>query len=178
MLIVGFGRIGTRLASRAIALEMNVLVYDPFVAADMVRARGCTPVADLDAALPGADFVSLHCPKKPDTVGLFDAARLANMKRSAFLINTARGGIVDEPALHAALVAGTLAGAGLDVYETEPAPTDNPLMHLPNVISAPHMAGVSREALDRMSATAVRNILSVIDGNPARENVINAEVLG
>jgi D-3-phosphoglycerate dehydrogenase len=177
LLILGFGRIGTRLAARALALEMTVLVYDPFAAPDAIAARGCTKVPDLDAALPRADFVSIHCPKKPDTVGLINAARLARMKPTAFLVNTARGGIVDEDALYDALAAGRLAGAGLDVFAQEPTPADNKLLSLPNVIAAPHMAGVTQEALDRMAINTVRNLLSVIDGAPVRENVVNREVL-
>jgi D-3-phosphoglycerate dehydrogenase len=178
VLIVGFGRIGTRSARRCQAMEMNVLVYDPYVPAAAISAAGCKPVADLDAALPAADFVSIHCPKTPETVGMFNAARLARMKATAYLVNTARGGIIDEAALHAALTSGKLAGAGLDVFREEPTPTDNPLLKLPNVISAPHMAGVTRESLDRMSLQTARNILSVFDGAPIRDNVINKEVLG
>jgi D-3-phosphoglycerate dehydrogenase len=178
VLIVGFGRIGTRSAKRCQAMEMNVLVYDPYMPAATITAAGCEPVGDLDVALPRADFVSIHCPKTPETVGMFNAARLARMKPSAYLVNTARGGIIDEPALHAALTSGKLAGAGLDVFEQEPTPTNNPLLQLANVISAPHMAGVTREALGRMSEQTARNVLSVFDGAPIRDNVINKEVLG
>ena len=125
-----------------------------------------------------ADFITIHCPKTPETVGLFNAARLAKMKRSAFLVNTARGGIVDEKALYDALKANRIAGAALDVFDQEPTPQDNPLLTLPNFIAAPHVAGVTREAVDRMAIVAVQNILSVLDGKPNRENVINKEVLG
>jgi D-3-phosphoglycerate dehydrogenase len=177
LLIVGFGRIGTRIAKRCLAMEMNVQVYDPYVPADAVRSAGCTPVADLDAALPHADFVTLHCPKTPETKGMFNAARLARMKSSARLINTARGGLVDEAALHAALAAEKLAGAGIDTFDREPPLTDNPLFTLTNVIVAPHMAGNSRESLDRKAVTVVRNLLSVLDGKPNREYVVNPEVL-
>ena len=177
VLIVGFGRIGTRSAKRFGAMEMNVLVYDPHVDAGAIKAAGCEPVSDLDAALPRADFVSIHCPKTPETVNLFNAARLARMKPTAYLVNTARGGIIDEPALYQALTSGKLAGAGLDVFELEPTPVENALLKLPNVISAPHMAGVTREALTRMGLQTMRNILSVFDGAPLRENVINKEVL-
>ncbi len=177
VLIVGFGRIGTRSAKRFQAMEMNVLVYDPYKPAGEIKAAGCEPVADLDAALPRADFVSIHCPKTPETVGMFSAARLHRMKATAYLVNTARGAIIDEPALYEALTTGKLAGAGLDVFEQEPTPGDNPLLKLPNVISAPHMAGVTRESLDRMGLQTARNILSVLDGSPIRENVINKEVL-
>jgi D-3-phosphoglycerate dehydrogenase len=178
VLVIGFGRIGTRTAKRCQAMEMNVLVYDPYVAADAIKAAGCEPVADLDATLSRADFVTLHCPKTPDTTGLFDAARIARMKPSAYLINTARGGIVVEAALHDALVAGKLAGAGLDVFEAEPPPLGHALFELPNVIIAPHVAGVTREALDRMGAQTARNMLSALDGEPIRANVVNAEILG
>ena len=177
-LIVGFGRIGTRTAKRCLGMEMTVLVYDPYVPAESVVAAGCEPAADLDAALARADFVTIHCPKTPETLGMFDAARLRRMKPTAYLVNTARGGIIEEAALHAALSAGRLAGAGLDVFALEPAATDNPLFKLPNVVTAPHMAGVTVEAVARMAFVAVRNILSVFDGQPIRENVINQEVLG
>jgi D-3-phosphoglycerate dehydrogenase / 2-oxoglutarate reductase len=178
VLIVGFGRIGTRTAKRCLAMEMNVLVYDPYKSAADIKAAGCEPLADLDAGLPRADFVSIHCPKNPETVGMFNAARLKLMRPTAYLINTARGGIVDEPALHAALVSGKLAGAGLDVFEQEPPPAGHSLLNLPNVIMAPHVAGVTREAVDRMSEQTARNILSALDGAPIRQNVINQDVLG
>jgi len=177
VLIVGFGRIGTRTARRCLAMEMRVLVYDPYRSADDIRTAGCEPVSDLDAALPQADFVSLHCPKTRETIGLFDADRLGRMKPTAYLINTARGGIVVESALYDALVNDRIAGAGLDVFEQEPPPLGHALFALPNVVIAPHVAGVTREALDRMGLQTARNILSVLDGNPIRDNVINQGVL-
>ncbi|UZE47026.1 hydroxyacid dehydrogenase [Rhodopseudomonas sp. P2A-2r] len=178
VLIVGFGRIGSRMAKRCLAMEMTVLVYDPYKTADEIEAAGCVAVSDLDAALARADFVTLHCPKTPETTGLIDASRLARMKPTAYLINTARGGIVVEAALHDALVSGKLAGAGLDVFEQEPPPLGHALFDLPNVIIAPHVAGVTREALDRMGEQTARNMLSVLDGEPIRQNVINVDVLG
>jgi D-3-phosphoglycerate dehydrogenase len=178
LLIVGFGRIGTRVAKRTLAMEMNVLVYDPYVTPAAIRAAGCEPVTDLDAALPRADFVTIHCPKTPETTGMFNLARLKRMKPTAYLVNTARGGIVDETDLHAALTSGVIPAAGLDVLDREPPDPDNPLLKLPNVITAPHMAGVTRESIDRMAVQAVRNALSVFDGAPIVENVVNPEVLG
>jgi D-3-phosphoglycerate dehydrogenase len=178
VLIIGFGRIGTRTAKRCLAMEMNVLIYDPYKPAADIKAAGCEPVSGLDAALPRADFVSIHCPKNPETVGMFNAARIRLMKPTAYLVNTARGGIVDEKALHQALMSKKLAGAGLDVFEQEPPPSDNPLLTLQNVITAPHVAGVTREAVDRMSEQTARNILSALDGTPIRQNVINQDVLG
>src|ERR1700745_4205156 len=109
---------------------------------------------------------------------MFNAARLKRMTATAYLVNTARGGIIDEPALHDALVSGKLAGAGLDVFEQEAAPIGHSLFELPNVIIAPHVAGVTREAVDRMSEQNARNILSALDGDPIRQNVINQDVLG
>lgn len=178
VLVVGFGRIGTRTVKRCVAMEMHVQVYDPFKTAAEISAAGAEPVTDLDAALPRADFVSIHCPKSPETIGLFNAARLARMKPTSFLINTARGGIVDETALHTALTSGKLAGAGLDVFAQEPPPSDNPLFKLANVITAPHVAGVTREAQDRMSLQTAKNILSAFDEQPIHDNVVNKEVLG
>jgi len=176
VLIIGFGRIGTRTAKRCLGMEMRVLVYDPYVSADAIRARGGEPVTDLDEALARADFVTIHCPKTPETLAMMNATRLARMKPTAYLVNTARGGIIDEPALQAALRDGKLAGAGIDVFEREPTALDHPLLKLPNVLVAPHVAGVTRESVDRMAMTAVRNLLSVLDGKPNRENAINPEV--
>jgi len=176
LLVVGFGRIGTRTSRFCLALGMNVLVYDPYVRGAVIEGAGYTPVNDLDAALGRADFVTIHCPKNDETRGMFNAARLARMKSTAYLVNTARGGIIDEKALHAALTSGKLAGAGLDVFETEPVPADNPLLKLPNVITAPHMAGVTKESVERMGVTTITNMLDVLDGKPNLENVINREI--
>ncbi len=176
VLILGFGRIGTRTARRCLGFDMTVLVYDPFVDGAKIAAAGCEAVADLDAALPRADFLTIHCPKSPATVDLIDAVRLAKMKRGAFLVNTARGGIVNEPALYEALESGQIAGAGLDVFDMEPTPVDNKLLSLGNVIASPHMAGVTAEAVQAMAVATARNILSVLDGEPNRDNTINPEV--
>lgn len=178
VIIVGFGRIGTRQAKRCNGFEMNTQVFDPYVDPAKITAAGCTPITDLDAALPGADFVTIHCPKNPETVNMFNAARFAKMKKGAFIVNTARGGIINEPDLYAALTSGHIAGAGLDVFEQEPTPLDNPLLTLNNVISSPHMAGVTLEAMAAMAEATARNILGVLDGTPNVENAINPEVFG
>ena len=177
MLVVGFGRIGSRVVRRALAMEMDVKVFDPYVSPADIKAAGATPVARLDDALPSVDVLTLHCPRTPETTGMINAKRLALLKPSALLINTARGGIVDEAALFDALSKGTIAGAGLDVLEQEPPPADHPLFKLDNVVFAPHMAGVTREALERMSIVCAENVLSVFDGRPIAANVINKEVL-
>jgi D-3-phosphoglycerate dehydrogenase / 2-oxoglutarate reductase len=176
VLVIGFGRTGTRVAKRCLAMEMNVIVYDPYVPAESVRTAGYEPVSDLDSVLPRADFVTIHCPRTAETVGMFGTARLQRMKKTAYLVNTARGGIIDEAALHAALTGGTIAGAGIDVLDAEPPPPDHPLLELKNVVTSPHMAGVTRESIDRMAVQAACNVLSVFDGKPIRENAVNPEV--
>lgn len=176
VLVIGFGRIGTRFVKRALAFEMRVLVYDPYVPAEVICAAGAEPVTDLDIAVAQADFITVHCPKNTETIDMFDAARLSRMKPTAYIVNTARGGIINERALADALAANKIAGAGIDVFEQEPAPTDHPLLRLTNCVVAPHMAGVTKEAMDRMAIAAVNNILSVLDGNPIKENAVNPEV--
>ncbi len=178
LLVVGYGRIGSRISKTCLALGMTVLVYDPYVATADIAAAGCTSVNDLDAALGSADFVTIHCPRNSETEGMFNAELISRMKQSAYLINTARGGIVDESALNAALSEGMIAGAGLDVFDQEPPQPDNPLLTLPNVIMAPHIAGVTTEAFDRMSVATVQNLLDMLDGKPKMEHVVNKEVLG
>jgi D-3-phosphoglycerate dehydrogenase / 2-oxoglutarate reductase len=177
VLIIGFGRIGARTASRCVAMEMRVLVYDRMVSPERIRAAGCEPIADMDDGIAQADFVCILCPKTKATTNLFNSPRLAQMKSTAFLINTARGGMVDEAALYDALSSGKLAGAALDVFDEEPLPLDSPLLKLPNFLAAPHVAGLTREAAARMAEVTVRNILSVLDGQPNCELMLNREVL-
>jgi (S)-sulfolactate dehydrogenase len=176
--IVGFGSIGRATAAKAAALGMRILGHDPQVPAGdpAWREAGAEPLG-LDALLAGSDLVSLHVPLVPATRGLLGAERLGRMKRGAILVNTARGGIVDEAALFDALTGGHLAGAGLDVFETEPAPIANALLKLDQVIASPHMAGVTVESVAAMAVATAENILSVLDGRPNRENVVNKEVL-
>ena len=176
VLVVGFGRIGSRTAPRCQALGMEVLAYDPLLPAQVIRDAGCEPVADLDAALPRADFVTIHCPKNADTIDLFDAARLSRMKPGAYLVNTARGGIVNEAALATALRTGQLAGAGLDVFDPEPPDPSHPLLQLDSVLASPHMAGVTAESWVAMAVMTAKNILGVLDGAPNRDNAVNPEV--
>ncbi len=177
-LIVGFGRIGSRLAKMCVALGMQVCVYDPYVDAGKISTAGCQPESNLNDALAKADFVSINCPKTTATNGLVAEEQFARMKSTAFIVNTARGGIIDEADLHTALTTGRIAGAGLDVLEREPPDPQNPLLKLPNVVLAPHMAGVTREALARMAISLVNNVLSVLDGRPDLDNVVNKEIYG
>ena len=176
VLVVGFGRIGSRTAPRCRALEMAVLVHDPYVDPAVIRDAGYEAAPDLDAALPRADFVTLHCPKTPETVGMLDARRLALLKRGACVVNTARGGIVDEAALLAAIDSGHLGGAGLDVFDPEPPDPANPLLHRETVYASPHLAGVTEEAWAAIGVVTAQNILSVLDGTPIKAHAVNPEV--
>ncbi len=178
ILVVGMGRIGSRTVKRCAAFDMDVFVLDPNISEAEIKKAGATKVADLKAALPRMDFVSVHCPKAPETIDMFNAETLALMKPDAFLVNTARGGIVNEDALYKALSTGKLRGAGLDVLDKEPPDPANKLFGLENVIFSPHMAGVTKEASDRMAVTAIENILSVFDGRPNAAHCVNKEVLG
>src|SRR5437899_7803436 len=178
ILVVGMGRIGSRTVKRCVAFEMDVHVLDPNISEADIKKAGAAKTTNLKAILPKVDFVSVHCPKSPETVNMFNAETLAMMKPDAFLVNTARGGIINEDALYAALTTGKLRGAGLDVLDKEPPDPKNKLFGLENVIFSPHMAGVTKEASDRMAVTAVEHILSVFDGRPNAAHCVNKEVLG
>ena len=177
LLVVGFGRIGRRVAALGRAFEMTVLVYDPLVAADEIAAAGCRPVADFRDALPDADVVSLHLPLTEGTAGLIGAVELAAMKPTAILINAARGGLVDEAALHRALVEGGIGGAGLDTFAHEPPGPDNPLLALANVVLSPHSASLTEECRRRMAIACARNVLDAFDGTLDAAVVVNPETL-
>lgn len=177
VLVLGFGRIGRRLVPRLKAMEMDVYVHDPYVIQDAIVTAGATPVEDWRAALPDMDFLSVNCPKNAETDGMIGAAELASMKPTAFVVNTARGNIVDEKALYDALKAKQIAGAGIDPFVVEPATPDDPLFQLDNILVSPHSAGVTEESLFRMGAVAAQNILDCFDGKLNPDNVINKEVL-
>ncbi len=177
VLVLGLGRIGRRLVPMLNAMGMKVFVYDPYVLQDTIVTSGAIPVEDWRAALPDMDFVSVNCPKNEETNGMIGTAELASMKKTAFVVNTARGNIVDESALYHALKNGSIAGAGIDPFVVEPAGPNEPLFELDNIIVSPHSAGVTKESLFRMGAAAAQNILDQFDGRLNPENVINKEVL-
>jgi D-3-phosphoglycerate dehydrogenase len=176
-LIIGFGRIGSRTASRCVAMEMKTLVHDTGNEPPAIERAGCIPAPNLDEAVRQADFICILCPKTPETTNLFDADRIAKMKPTAFLINGARGGMVDEKALYDALAAKKIAGAAFDVFDHEPVSSDHPLLGLPSFIAAPHVAGLTVEAAARMAETTVGNVLSVLDGRPNLSLMLNREIL-
>jgi glycerate dehydrogenase len=165
--IVGFGRIGQATARLARAFGMQVLAYEiaPIPPMDGVRQ------VDLESLFRQSDAISLHCPLTPETAQLVNAPRLALMKPTAYLINTSRGALVDEPALAAALHAGRIAGAGLDVLSSEPPRSDNPLLAAPNCYVTPHIAWATRSARQRLLDIVVANIRGFLAGRP--ENIVN-----
>ena len=175
--IIGFGSIGRDLATLVEPLNMRILIFDPLLAEDDIPA-GVVRMDDLDMLLREADVVSLHCPLTELTRDMIGIDQFKMMKPSAFLINAARGELIDEAALVKALRDGVIAGAGLDSFAKEPPETDNPLWALPNVLVTPHVAAVTTEAFRRMGMQAAKNILSILDNeNVDRSCILNAEVL-
>ena len=172
--LVGLGRVGAEVAHRARSFDMRVVAYDPYVSADLARHLG-VEIGDLTTVLQQADFISIHTPLTDQTRGLIAAAELARMKPSAILINCARGGLVDEAALIAALDAGGLAGAALDVFEREPA-ADNPLARHPKVVATPHLGASTVEAQASVARLVAEQVLQVLDGRPA-QFAVNAPAL-
>jgi D-3-phosphoglycerate dehydrogenase len=175
--IIGLGRIGRALARRCrFGFEMRVLGYDAAPDRAYAEANGID-LLPLDELLGAADFVSLHIPQSPQTDGYFDAAKLRLMRREAFLINTARGSLVDEPALYDALRERRIAGAGLDVFRNEP-PIGSPLLRLPNVVLMPHSTGMDDTGEVRMADCCVASILAVARGeSPGPGYVLNPAAL-
>jgi D-3-phosphoglycerate dehydrogenase len=171
--IVGTGRIGLAVAERARGFRMTLLGYDPVPNARFVEELGGDYVP-LEELLERADFVTLHLPLTPATERLMSAPQLGRMKPSAFLINAARGGLVDEEAIQAALTTGQIAGFATDVYRKEP-PPPHPLWSLPNVVATPHVASYTDGAIARMARAALGNLLTVLDGGRP-EQVVNPEV--
>jgi phosphoglycerate dehydrogenase-like enzyme len=173
--LVGTGRIGTAVARRAAGFRMRLLGYDPFPNLRFVEEMGGEYLS-FEELLRQSDFISLHSPLTPETRGLIGAAQLALMRPTAFLINCARGALVDEEAVYDALQAGRLAGFATDVYPQEP-PPPHPLHTLPNVIAMPHVASYTPETADRMGETGLANLLAGLNGERP-EHMVNPEVLG
>ena len=166
--IIGFGRIGRATANLAMAFGMKVLAFDNHNLPDI--PEGIT-LCDLDRVFIESDIVSLHCPLTKENTHMVDVMRLAQMKRTAFLVNTSRGPLVDEAALAEALKDKAIAGAGLDVLEVEPPAEDNPLFALENCFITPHISWATRSARSRLMKTAVENLNAFLAGNP--QNVVN-----
>lgn len=177
VLVVGFGRIGSQVAQRCAAFEMRVVVADPYADRAAVEAAGYRYAADFRAVLGEADIVTLHLPGNADASAVIGSGELAAMRPGAHLVNCARGSLIDEAALVAALRDGRLAGAGLDVTRDEPPAPDHPLLGLDNVVLSPHNAALTAECFERMGVVSMQNILDALAGRPRPDHVVNREVL-
>src|SRR5207253_8972531 len=160
--IIGMGRIGSELSRRAIAFGMRVVAYDPYLSATRARSLQVELVDELDDLLASADFISLHTPLTAETRHLFDRARLQKTKRGVRIINCARGGLIDEDALAAALQDRHVAGAALDVFETEPLPPDSPLRGAPNLVLTPHLGASTAEAQESVGIEIAQSIRAAL----------------
>jgi D-3-phosphoglycerate dehydrogenase len=161
--LVGFGNIPRALAPKAMAFGLSVIAHDPFATTEAFAALGVEGVG-FDELLERADFISVHAPLTPATRGMIDAAAFAKMKKGALIINTARGPLIDEGALIAALDSGRIGGAALDVVETEPLPRDSRLLGRDNVILTPHTAFYSVEALEELQTKCASDVARVLSG--------------
>lgn len=160
--IIGLGRIGALITARLQAFGVNVVAYDPYVTSARAQQLGVT-LLPLEELLAQSDFITIHMPKTPETTGMISDAQLALMKPTAFLVNVARGGLIDEDALHRALVAKTIAGAGLDVFVKEP-PTDSPLLALENVVVTPHLGASTDEAQEKAGVSVAKSVRLALSG--------------
>jgi D-3-phosphoglycerate dehydrogenase len=172
--IIGLGQVGSEVARRAKGLEMNVIAFDPFVPEERARVLGVDLVS-LDALLTRSDFISIHTTLTDATKSLIGEKELRRMKPAARVINTARGGIVNEAALERALREGWIAGAALDVFASEPV-SEHPLLHLPNVVVTPHLGASTAEAQERVAVDVAEQVLAVLNGEPARY-AVNAPLI-
>jgi D-3-phosphoglycerate dehydrogenase / 2-oxoglutarate reductase len=174
--LIGFGHIGREVARRALAMDMRVVASDPMVTAERAAEHGAELV-DLDELLRRSDYVSLHAPSNVETRAVLNERTIGLMKPSAWVFNTARGDLIDEGALYRALKEGRIAGAGLDVFEVEPTPSDNPILQLDNVIVTPHAAGYSDEAVRNGHRLGAEQMAGILAGR-APQNICNPEVRG
>ena len=172
--IVGAGRIGYAMAKRAIGFDMKILFYDVIPRPEMQKL-GAKSV-DLETLLTQADFVTIHVPLMKETHHLINEQRLKLMKKTAYIINNSRGPVVDEKALYKALKEKWIAGAGLDVFEQEPTPVDNPLLKLDNIVVAPHISSASLETRSRMAEMVAGNLVDFFEGKKP-PNLVNPDVL-
>lgn len=173
--LVGLGRIGKAIVPRALGLGLKVIAYDPMPDRKFAEAHGIR-LLPLPELLAEADIVSLHLPCTAETTDLINARTIDQMKPGAVLINTARGGLVDEPALIEALKSGRLSAAGLDVFKTEPLPADSPLLQLENLVMAPHMGGLDQASLDAMSKLAAQCLVDLYQGRWPEGCIVNDQL--
>lgn len=164
--IIGLGFIGTRMAGiLKEVFDCRVLAFDPYLESEEIIRRNAEPV-DFDALLGAAEILTVHCPLTDETRGMLGDAELARLPDGALLVSTARGGIIDEPALANAITVGKIAGAGLDVWDKEPPPADHPLLAFDTVIASPHTAGVTIDSRANMARYAATQLIDLFDGKP------------
>lgn len=174
--LISFGNVATAMARRAKVFGLHVIAYDPYVSELNMTGEGVEPVTSLDELLRRSDFVSQHCPWTSETEKMLGAEQFAAMKSSAIFVNVGRGKTVDEPALIAALQNRQIAGAGLDVFYDEPVDLENPLLHMDNVMSTPHIASATERMMPETRRRVGREIALVLQGRWPR-NAVNPEVL-
>ncbi len=175
--IIGTGRIGSIVGRKCIAaFDMKVKGYDPYVSSEVMKTFGVEKVERLEDMLPKIDFLTVHCPLTQETKGMVGKKELAWMKKGAYVINTARGGIVNEKALLEALNSGHIAGAAVDAWEVEPPDPQDPLLNHPSFIGTPHYAGTTEESLHRVGIAAVEEVIRFLRGEPP-QHPVNPEVL-
>jgi len=170
--LLGFGAIAKNVARRAKGFGMKVLAYDPFVPVLPEEFEGHVRLCTMDKVITTCDFLSVHVPLTPQTRNIISTEALAKMKQGAYVINTARGGIVDEQALYEALVSGHLNGAAMDVVEREPMQAEHPLLSLPNVVVTPHIGMYSKEAINAVSEICARNVVACAEGKELLNRVV------
>jgi D-3-phosphoglycerate dehydrogenase len=173
--LIGAGRIGGEVAVRCRAFGMSVVVYDPYIDTNRADDLGAELV-DLETALETADFISVHVTLSDETRGMIDAAALTRMKPTAFVVNASRGGVVDEAALAKALENGVIAGAALDVFETEPLPEDSPLRQAPNLVLTPHLGASTTEAQEGVATEVAQKIRTLLESG-INTDAVNASDL-
>ncbi len=179
--VIGLGKIGREVAKRLQAFEMKVIGYDPYLKPEQADALGIQ-LTDLDTLYKQSDYITVHVPKTKETTGMINTEKLALMKPTVRLINVARGGILDEAAVAEAAKAGRIGGAAIDVFSVEPAPADNPLLGIPNIITTPHLGASTEEAQVNVAIDIAEQIVDVLNGKPARAAVnmpsVSADMLG
>ena len=172
ILIVGFGRIGKSLIKRCLGFDMKINVFDPFVTKDVVSKFGGNKIENLNEGIETCDYLSLHIPLTKNTKNMIDSSKLNSMKKTAIIINTSRGGIINEVDLDNALNKKVIFGAGLDVFEKEPVEKNNPLLNNKKVLLSPHSATFTNECKSRMSVETTKNIIDFFDNNLNKSMIV------
>jgi len=172
ILIIGFGRIGKKLIKRCLGFDMKVFVYDPYVAENIIKSFGGIKIKDLNDGLKESDIISLSVPLTDETRNMITFDKMKIMKRNAIIINTSRGGIINEKDLNEAINKKIIYGAGLDVFEKEPPDNDNPLLKNSRVVLSPHAATFTQECLSKMSIETAQNLIDFFEGKLNKNSIV------